>query len=154
MKRLKIIFLSLISLSLLVLSCSTVPLTGRSQLNLIPQSEMLAMSFQQYDDFLKQNPVSKDQPAVEMVQRAGANIQLAVEKYMVDNNLSDHLQGYKWEFNLVESDQINAWCMPGGKVVVYTGILPIAQDEAGLASDRLNCCGHPVESCKSCLKNE
>ena len=133
MKRLKIIFFSLNSLSLLVLSCSTVPLTGRSQLNLIPQSEMLAMSFQQYDDFLKQNPVSKDQPAVEMVQRAGANIQLAVEKYMVDNNLSDHLQGYKWEFNLVESDQINAWCMPGGKVVVYTGILPIAQDEAGLA---------------------
>jgi predicted Zn-dependent protease len=133
MKKTQIIFLLLISLSLLIISCSTVPLTGRSQLNMIPESEMLAMSFQQYDEFLKQNPTSKDQPAVEMVQRAGANIQHAVEKYLVDNNLSDRLQGYKWEFNLVESEQINAWCMPGGKVVVYTGILPIAQNEGGLA---------------------
>jgi predicted Zn-dependent protease len=80
---------------------------------MISDGEMLAMSYQQYDDFLKQNPTSKDQPAVEMVQRVGVNIQHAVETYMVDNFLSAHLQGYKWEFNL--------------------GILPIAQDETGLA---------------------
>jgi predicted Zn-dependent protease len=133
MKKVQIVILSLIALSLLVISCSTVPLTGRSQLNMISNSEMLAMSYQQYDQFLKENPTSKDQPAVQMVQRVGVNIQQAVEKYMVDNNLSSHLQGYDWEFNLVESEQINAWCMPGGKVVIYTGILPITQDETGLA---------------------
>ncbi len=133
MKRVQILFLLLMSLSLLVISCSTVPLTGRSQLNMIPDNEMLSMSFQQYDEFLKENPPSKDQPAVEMVQRVGTNIQHAVENYMSDNNLSSHLRGYEWEFNLIESDQVNAWCMPGGKVVIYTGIMPIAQDDAGLA---------------------
>ena len=133
MKKVQLLILSLVSLSLIIISCSTVPLTGRSQLNMISDGEMLAMSYQQYDEFLKQNPTSKDQPAVEMVQRIGVNIQHAVETYLVDNHLSAHLQGYKWEFNLVESDQVNAWCMPGGKVVIYSGILPIAQDETGLA---------------------
>jgi predicted Zn-dependent protease len=126
MKKVQLLILSLVSLSLLIISCSTVPLTGRSQLNLISDGEMLAMSYQQYDEFLKQNPTSKDQPAVEMVQRVGVNIQHAVETYMVDNFLSAHLQGYKWEFNLVESDQVNAWCMPGGKVVIYTGMTGLA----------------------------
>jgi predicted Zn-dependent protease len=133
MKKVQILILLLISLSLLVISCSTVPLTGRSQLNMISDSEMLGMSYQQYDQFLKENPTSTDQPAVQMVQRVGTNIQHAVEKYMVDNNLSAHLQGYDWEFNLVEDSLVNAWAMPGGKVVVYTGILPITQDETGLA---------------------
>ncbi|UCH65836.1 MAG: M48 family metallopeptidase [Ignavibacterium sp.] len=133
MIKVQILILSLISLSLLIISCSTVPITGRSQLNMISDSEMLAMSYQQYDQFLKENPTSKDQPAVEMVQRVGVKIQHAVEKYMVDNFLSAHLQGYKWEFNLVEDSLVNAWAMPGGKVVIYTGILPITQDETGLA---------------------
>ena len=133
MTKVQLLFLSLVSLSLLIISCSTVPVTGRSQLNMISDSEMLAMSYQQYDQFLKENPTSKDQPATEMVQRIGTNIQHAVETYMVDNFLSAHLQGYDWEFNLVEDDLINAWAMPGGKVVVYTGILPIAQNETGLA---------------------
>lgn len=133
MKKIKILIISLISFSLLFISCSTVPLTGRSQLNMISDSEMLAMSYQQYDQFLKENPISKDQPAVEMVQRVGTNIQHAVEEYMVDNNLASHLQGYDWEFNLVEDSLVNAWCMPGGKVVIYTGILPVTQDETGLA---------------------
>jgi predicted Zn-dependent protease len=119
--------------SLFLISCSTVPITGRSQLNLIPSNEMLSMSFQQYDDFLKENKLSTNQKQVNMVKRVGVKIEHAVEKYMADNNLSDRLDGYKWEFNLVESDQVNAWCMPGGKVVVYTGILPITKDETGLA---------------------
>ena len=114
-------------------SCSSVPLTGRSQLNMIPSSEMLAMSYQQYDVFLKENKLSTNTAEVDMVKRAGGNIQQAVQRYMKDNNLSSRLDGYKWEFNLVEDDQINAWCMPGGKVVVYTGILPVTNDEAGLA---------------------
>jgi predicted Zn-dependent protease len=114
-------------------SCSTVPLTGRSQLNMIPSNEMLTMSFQQYDQFLKENKVSTNQAEVNMVKRIGTNIQHAVERYMQENNLSDRLEGYNWEFNLVEDEQVNAWCMPGGKVVVYTGILPVTKDEAGLA---------------------
>jgi len=114
-------------------TCSTVPLTGRSQLNMIPNNEMLAMSYQQYDEFLKENKISTNKAEVDMVKRVGGKIEQAVDKYLSDNNLSSRLNGYNWEFNLVEDDQVNAWCMPGGKVVVYTGILPVTNDEAGLA---------------------
>jgi predicted Zn-dependent protease len=133
MKLLKYIIAVVITSSTIFISCSTVPLTGRSQLNMIPSSEMLTMSFQQYDQFLKENKLSTNQTEVNTVKQTGAKIQQAVERYMADNNLSSRLNGYKWDFNLVESDQVNAWCMPGGKVVVYTGILPITQDESGLA---------------------
>ena len=100
---------------------------------MIPSSEMLTMSFQQYDQFLKENKLSTNQAEVNMVKQTGGKIQQAVDRYMADNNLSSRLNGYKWDFNLVEDDQVNAWCMPGGKVVVYTGILPVTNDEAGLA---------------------
>ena len=133
MKLIKYFFIVVITSSTIFISCSTVPLTGRSQLNMIPDNEMLAMSFQQYGQFLNQNPLSNNQANVDMVRRVGLNIQIAVEEYMAQNNLSENLEGYNWEFNLVENDQVNAWCMPGGKVVVYTGILPITQDEEGLA---------------------
>lgn len=133
MKALKYFVYLIITTSIIFVSCSTVPLTNRSQLSLIPDSEMLSMSFQQYGDFLKENPVSKNNKATQMVHRVGKNIRLAVEKYLADNNLSDRLEGYSWEFNLVESDQVNAWAMPGGKVVVYSGILPVVQDDKGLA---------------------
>lgn len=132
MKALKI-FVPIILLALTVYYCSTVPITGRSQLSLISASEMNALSFQQYGDFLKQNKLSANQEQTSMVKRVGVNIQKAVEKYFAQNNLSKELDGYKWEFNLVESPDVNAWCMPGGKVVVYTGILPITKDETGLA---------------------
>ncbi|HTY59562.1 MAG TPA: M48 family metallopeptidase [Bacteroidota bacterium] len=115
------------------LSCSTVPLTGRKQLNLVPESEMLSTSFQQYGDFVKQNKISADRSGAELVRRVGTRIRGAVEQYMAANNLSDRLKGYAWEFNLVESNEVNAWCMPGGKVVVYTAILPLTRDEQGLA---------------------
>ena len=131
--KIKAAFFLIITSSYLFISCSTVPLTGRSQLNLIPDSEMLAMSFQQYGQFLNENQLSNNQANVDMVKRVGRNIQLAVEDYMAQNNLSENLEGYNWEFNLVENDQVNAWAMPGGKVVVYTGLLPVTQDETGLA---------------------
>jgi predicted Zn-dependent protease len=133
MKLLKYFVAVVVTSSTIFIACSTVPLTGRSQLNMIPDSEMLAMSFQQYDQFLQENPPSNNQTQVKMVQEVGVRIQLGVEKYMADNNMSDRLEGYDWEFNLVESDQVNAWCMPGGKVVIYTGILPVTKDDAGLA---------------------
>ena len=133
MKTFKYFFTIIITSSVLFISCSTVPLTGRSQLNMIPSSEMLAMSFQQYDQFLKENKLSTNQAEVDMVKRVGVNIQQAVEQYLSDHNLTSRLNGYKWDFNLIEDEQVNAWCMPGGKVVVYTGILPVTIDEAGLA---------------------
>jgi len=115
-------------------SCSTVPVTGRNQLSLIPSSQLMSLSFQQYDDFLKENKLSNDKKKAAMIKRVGTKIQKSVEEYMAMNNMSEHLNGYDWEFNLVESDQVNAWAMPGGKVVFYTGILPICKDETGVAT--------------------
>jgi predicted Zn-dependent protease len=114
-------------------SCSTVPVTGRKQLDLVPNSQMLSMSFTEYDTFLKQNKLSGDAANTAMVKRVGQRIQQAVETYMAQNNLSGELAGFQWEFNLVDNKEPNAWCMPGGKVVVYTGILPLTQSETGLA---------------------
>ncbi len=124
--------LTLCSLFLLA-ACSTVPITGRSQLNLIPGDSMLSMSLSQYDSFLKEHKLSTNREQTEMVKRTGARIKDAVERYFAAQGMSSRLSSYKWEFNLVEDKEINAWCMPGGKVVVYTGILPVAQGEAGLA---------------------
>jgi predicted Zn-dependent protease len=120
-------------LGLMLVSCSTVPITGRKQLHLIPDSEMLSMSYQQYGQFLQENKLSTDAQATAMVVRVGKQIQAAVEQYMRDTNNTEQIDGYAWEFHLVESDDVNAWCMPGGKVVFYTGILPVCQDESGIA---------------------
>jgi predicted Zn-dependent protease len=113
--------------------CSTVPVTGRRQLDLVPNSQMLTMSFSEYSTFLKEHKLSGDAANTAMVKRVGQRIQQAVESYMAQNNLSSELNGFQWEFNLVEDNTPNAWCMPGGKVVVYTGILPLTQNEVGLA---------------------
>jgi len=91
------------------------------------------MSFQQYSQFLGENKLSTDAAQTAMIKRVGARIQKAVESYMAEIGASDRLEGFKWEFNLVDDPTVNAWCMPGGKVVFYTGILPICQDEAGVA---------------------
>jgi predicted Zn-dependent protease len=118
---------------IMAMSCSTVPLTGRKQLSLVPASQMLSMSESEYGTFLKQNKLSTDQQPTALVRKVGARIQNAVERYFAQQGISDQLSGYKWEFNLIESKEVNAWCMPGGKVVVYTGILPVTKDENGLA---------------------
>ena len=133
MKPIKITLLLLIAASFFIVSCSTVPITGRKQLSLIPESQMLSMSFSQYDQFLKDNKESNDAQKIALVKKVGERIASAVEKYLTDNGMGNEVQNYKWEFHLIESNEINAWCMPGGKVVVYTGILPITQDENGLA---------------------
>ena len=133
LKFLKRRILLCVVLSIISMSCTTVPITGRSQLNIIPSSTMLSLSFQQYQEFIGQNKLSTDQAKTRMVKDVGKRIQNAVETYFAMHNMSGKLADYHWEFNLVESKDINAWCMPGGKVVVYTGILPITKDEAGLA---------------------
>ncbi len=117
----------------LSLSCSTVPITGRQQFSILPDYAMLSMSLQQYNEFLKTNKLSRNQEQTQMVKKVGRKIQMAVEQYFTDKNMSYALKDYKWEFNLIESEEKNAWAMPGGKVVVYEGILPITKDEAGLA---------------------
>ncbi len=119
----------------LLAACSRVPITGRSQLNLIPESQMQSMALQEYQTFLTQNKAvsptaSKD---AEMVKRVGARIADAVTRYMTANKLGNEVANYKWEFNLVNNKEVNAWCMPGGKVVVYTGLLPVTQNETSLA---------------------
>jgi len=117
-----------------VVSCAKVPISGRRQLNLLPESQMMAMSFTAYQEFLDTNNVL---PAtngnVIMVRRIGDKIKSSVEKYLADNGQSKRVEGFAWEFNVVNDNTVNAWCMPGGKVVVYTGILPVTQDETSLA---------------------
>ncbi len=118
---------------LLLSGCTEVEITGRKQFNIVPDSTMNSMSFQSYGEFLSKHKLSTNTEQAQMVKRIGGRIQNAVEQYCEQNGILDKLAGYEWEFNLVEDPNINAWCMPGGKVVVYTGILPIAQGETGLA---------------------
>lgn len=132
MKILKYISFSLLT-GLILVACATVPLSNRKQMTLLPESQMMAMSFTQYDSFLKENPPVTGTADALMVERVGVKIAEAVENYMHNNNLSSRIEGFDWEFNLVQDDVPNAWCMPGGKVVVYSGILPYTQTEEGLA---------------------
>ncbi|WP_143306970.1 M48 family metallopeptidase [Chitinophaga vietnamensis] len=132
MKKIALFFTASLGL---VAACTRVPITGRSQLNLIPESTMQSMALQQYQSFLSENKVvsqatSKD---ADMVKRVGQRISAAVTRYMNANNMGNEVANYKWEFNLVNSKEVNAWCMPGGKVVVYTGLLPVTQNETALA---------------------
>ncbi|MFH0778145.1 MAG: M48 family metallopeptidase [Candidatus Eisenbacteria bacterium] len=129
----KALLILLLAVTFFVPSCSTVPITGRRQLDLLPSATVLSMSFQEYDEFMKANKLSTDEAQTRLVKKVGGKIQLAVERYFAQANLVHALDGYVWEFNLVESPDVNAWCMPGGKVVVYAGILPVTKDEAGLA---------------------
>ncbi len=134
MKKQIIFLLSFVVISVLFQACSVVPLTGRKQLNLLPESEMISMALTSYNDFMKENPPSSDKKNADIVKAVGTDISAAVIKYFQDNNLSDRLAGYDWSFTLVKDDATpNAWCMPGGKVVVYSGILPYTQDKNGLA---------------------
>ena len=123
------------SLAFVLGSCAQNAITGRNQLALISDAELSNMAQQEYQTFLSQNKVvsssaSKD---AEMVRRIGQRLTAAINKYYAEKGLSKELEGYAWEYNLVDSKEVNAWCMPGGKIVVYTGLLPISQNEAALA---------------------
>jgi len=117
----------------LLTGCGSVPVTGRKQMLLVSDQEVLTLSLQEYDKFIKSAPKSTDKANTALVQRVGRNIANAVETYLRDNGLGNLISEYSWEFNLVKSPEVNAFCMPGGKIVVYEGILPITQDETGLA---------------------
>ncbi len=116
----KIIVVSIVFV--ILIACATVPITGRRSLNIIPVSTLNSMSFQQYNDVLDSSSLSRDK----------------------QDGMSDQIANYNWEFNLIEDDQINAWCMPGGKVVFYTGILPLMDNEAQVAVVMGHEIGHAV----------
>ncbi|MBK7287942.1 MAG: M48 family metallopeptidase [Flavobacteriales bacterium] len=117
-----------------MMGCSTVPITGRRQLNLLPESEMMSMSLTQYQQFISENKTLPDSdPKSQMVKRIGERLAAAATKFLKENGAADRVKDFQWEFHVVDDPQVNAWCMPGGKVVVYTGLLPITQDEPSLA---------------------
>ena len=132
-RTVKFKMVALCCLLLFVSACSQVAITGRKQLNIVPDTVMNTMSFQSYQQFLSENQLSSNTQQTETVKLVGHRIQKAVERYAAENNLSKQLEGYQWEFNLIEDKQVNAWAMPGGKVVVYTGLLSVAENDAGLA---------------------
>lgn len=130
----KKIILTASIMATIFIACQKNAITGRRSLNLVTESEMMTMSYAEYDKFLAEHkPLADTDKRVKMVRNIGSKIQIAVEKYYADKGLSSQLDGFQWTFNVVEDPAVNAWCMPGGKVVVYTGILPVTQDEASLA---------------------
>ena len=134
MKNIKFLLMSMVAA--LLVSCgttSTVPITGRKQNLMVSDGEMLSLSTQQYQEFMKTAKLSTDATKTAMVKRVGQNLANAVVSYLNANGMQNDVQNYKWQFNLVADKQANAWCMPGGLIVVYEGLLPITQDEASLA---------------------
>ncbi|MFC4816814.1 M48 family metallopeptidase [Flavobacterium sp. GCM10023249] len=123
-----------IGLLALVYSCATNPFTGKQTLALVPDSQIFPMSFQQYSQFLSENKVVTGTKDAQRVEAVANKIKVAAERWLTANGNVDYLKDYKWEYKLVDSKEVNAWCMPGGKIVVYTGILPITKDDAGLAA--------------------
>jgi predicted Zn-dependent protease len=117
----------------LVSACKTSPFTGKKTLNFVSNDKLFPMAFQQYNTFLSENNVITGTAEADMVKRVGAKIAVAAERYLTALGEPGYLKDYRWEYNLVGDEAVNAWCMPGGKIVVYTGILPITQDETGLA---------------------
>ncbi len=127
---------SLLCVAFLFIQCSTVPITGRKRVNFVSDAQILPMSFQQYNGFLKENSskvVSNTAKANE-IKTVGKRIAGAVDRFMRANQMTSEANAYKWEFNLIEDKTVNAWCMPGGKVVFYTGILPICANTDGIAA--------------------
>ena len=116
------------------LSCSTNPFTGKKTLALVPNSDIFPTAFAQYDQFLTENKVITGTSDANMIKNVGQKIAVAAERWLNANGYQGYLKDYKWEYNLVKDEAVNAWCMPGGKIVFYTGILPIADGEAGIAA--------------------
>lgn len=134
MKKIKL-YLVLMVAAVLV-SCGTtktVPITGRQQSLMVSDGEVLSLSTQQYQEFMKSAQLSTNKQNTEMVKRVGEKLATAVTNYLKSNGMAEDLQYYKWQFNLVQNNQVNAWCMPGGLICVYEGLLPVTQNEASLA---------------------
>lgn len=116
-----------------VTACKVNPFTGQKVLNFYPNSQIFPMAFAQYDQFLGDNKVITGTKDAQMITKVGQRISSAAERWLNANGYAGYLKDYKWEYNLVNDKTVNAWCMPGGKIVFYTGILPITQTERGVA---------------------
>ncbi len=125
---------SFLAIIIMVASCKTVPITGRKTFNFVPDSQVLPTAFAQYDGFLREHKLSDNVKQAEQVKRVGSRISKAVDRFMRANDMTQEANNYRWEFNLVDDETINAWCMPGGKVVFYTGIMPLCENEDGVAA--------------------
>ncbi|MBC3758764.1 M48 family metallopeptidase [Hyunsoonleella sp. SJ7] len=117
-----------------IVACATNPFTQKKTLALVPNSQLFPTAFAQYNQFLNENKVVKGTKDAEMITRVGQRIAVAAERWLNANNHQGYLEDYQWEYNLVDDKTVNAWCMPGGKIVFYTGILPIAKSETGVAA--------------------
>lgn len=122
-----------VAMFLAVTACKTNPFTGKKTLNFYPNSQIFPMAFAQYDEFLTENKVVEGTSESRMITQVGQRISSAAERWLDANGYPGYLKDYKWEYNLVQDETVNAWCMPGGKIVFYTGILPICQGETGVA---------------------
>jgi len=130
----RILSIFLFSAALVLLeSCATVPLTGRKQFVAIPSSQMLSLSADSYTQVLESNRLSTNQYYVKTVREVGKKLTAAVEAYLKLNNLQSAIEGYDWQYNVIVSEELNAWCMPGGQIAFYEGIMPVCADEAGIA---------------------
>jgi predicted Zn-dependent protease len=129
MKKLFTLFIAVV----LFFGCATNPLTGKSTMAFMDNSQLFPSSFAQYDEFLNESTVVTGTVDAQMVSRLGSRLAAAAQKWLSSEGNSHYLDDYRWEYNLVKDDQVNAWCMPGGKIVVYTGILPVTKTEEGLA---------------------
>jgi predicted Zn-dependent protease len=118
----------------LFFSCATNPFTGKQSLNFVSNSELFPSSFQQYGTFLNENKVVTGTVDAKRVENVGMKIKAAAERWLNANGQTGYLKDYQWDYKLIDNKEVNAWCMPGGKIVVYTGILPVAKDDAGLAT--------------------
>lgn len=118
----------------LVYSCSTVPITNRKRVNVVSDEQILPASFAQYEGFLNENKKSTNAKMTGEIKSVGKNISSAVDRFMRENGMTEEANSYRWEFNLIEDKAVNAWCLPGGKVVFYTGILPICDNVDGIAA--------------------
>jgi len=127
-------YIGIVGALLMFLSCATNPFTDKQTLALVPNSQLFPTAFQQYNQFLSENKVISGTSDAEMVTRVGQRITVAAERWLNANGYQSYLADYKWEYNLVDDKTVNAWCMPGGKIVVYSGILPVANSETGLAA--------------------
>ncbi|MBC7641738.1 MAG: M48 family metallopeptidase [Flavobacterium sp.] len=128
------LILSLIIITVISFSCATNPFTGQKTMALVPDSEIFPSAFAQYGQFLAANKVLSGTTDAKRVETVGTKIKVAAERWLNANGKQGYLDNYKWEYKLVESKEVNAWCMPGGKIVVYSGILPIMKDDAGMAA--------------------
>jgi len=126
--------IALLGVAIIMVACATNPFTGKKTLAIVPNSQIFPAAFAQYNQVIQESQIEKGTADAQMITRVGQKIAKAAERWLNANGQSGYLKDYKWEYSLIKSDQVNAWAMPGGKIAFYTGILPIAKTETGVAA--------------------